>query len=574
MASAVPAELSQAKYHRPIHGSHNPTPVKQPSQKALHSITQVPRSPSISQRPLLDHVSQKDSESIVHDSLEYRPPAPARPPRPLLDFLEESVPIETRQLGAISYEKDVIALGPSAQPAVIAQSSLEVPLREHSSSADHALEEDSIQVLPQNLFSEKNTTTPGVLGKHQLRSSSSKHAVTANETQAHSSVHVDTVSDDDGEDIQDCITVRSQPIDPPAKSSSRVAKTPNKVPSAFREVEENQSAAPLESTEYFHLGVTAPTSLTTPSMPPKRSTAKAATSQPKKSTGTTSKKSSKPAPPLPDLVNQGETSAVAILRQRKSGGTSQSNTTKQASASALEAIPKTGASQKTSARPPQIPAAKSSIKTTTKPTQHQSQRLPTKQPSRKIETPADRDEFELSPDPDVEQSAEPSRLGRGKSKQAKATQTVAPSKKGNKSQPKKQAAKVPDTDRGDDDEDYSAPKPQKLRAAPTTRASTRAQTKKANRNDGFDVSTQNIPTSGATRTEKRVSQNPSSTDREKEEIEDFEESVTHIHSAGASQPQLATRAQPSKSPTLEEAKPRHKSEKETQLMQALTSPDR
>lgn len=572
MASAVPAELSQAKYYRPIHGSHNPTPVKQPSQKALHSITQVPRSPSISQRPLLDHVSQKDPESIVHDSLEYQPPAPARPPRVLLDFLEESVPIETRQLEAVSCEKDVIALGPSAQPPVIAQSSFEVPLREHSSSADHAIEEDSFQVLPQNLFSEKNTT-PGVLGKHQLRTSSSKHAVTANETQAHSSVHVDTDSDDDGEEIQDCITVRSQPIDPPAKSSSRVAKIPNKVPSAFREVEENQSATPLESTEYFHLGVTAPTSLTTPSMPPKRSTAKAATSQPKKSIGTTSKKSSKPAPPLPDIVNQGETSAVAILRQRKSGGTSQSNTTKQASATALEAIPKTGASQKTSARPPQIPAAKSSIKTTTKPTQHESQRIPTKQPSRKIETPADRGEFELSPDPDVEQSAEPSRLERGKSKQTKATKTVAPSKKGNKSQPKKQAAKVPDTDRGDDDEDYSAPKPQKLRAAPTTRASTRAQTKKANRDDGFDVPTQNITTSDATRTEKRVSQNPGSTDREKEEIEDFEESVTHINSAGASQTQLATRVQPSKSPALEEAKPR-RSEKETQLMQALTSPDR
>jgi len=574
MASAVPAELSQAKYHRPIHGSHNPTPVKQPIQKTLHSITQVPRSPSISQRPLLDHVLQKDSESIVHDSLEYRPPAPACPPRPLLDFLEESVPIETRQLEAVSSEKEVIALGPSAQPPVIAQSSLEVPLCEHSSSADHAIEEDSIQVLHQNFFFEKNTT-PGVLGKYQLRTSSSRHAVTVNETQAHSPVHTDTDSDDDGEEIQDCITVRSQPIDPPAEFSSRVAKTPNKVPSAFREVEQNQSATPLESTESFHLDVTAPTSLTTPSMPPKRSTTKATTSQPKKSAGTTSKKSSKPAPPLPDIVNQGETSAVAILRQRKAGGTSQSNTTKQASAAALEAIPKTGTSQKTSARPPQNPAAKSSIKTTTKPTQQQSQKLPTKQPARKIETPADRGEFELSPDPDVEQSAQPSRLEKGKSKQTKATKTVAASKKGDKSQSKKQAAKAPDTDRDDDDEDYSAPKPQKSRAAPTTRASTRAQTKKANRDDGFDISTQKTTTSDAMRTEKRVSQNPSSTDREKEEIEDFEESVTHINSAGASQSQLATRAQPAKSPALEEAKPRRKTEKETQLMmQALTSPNR
>ncbi|KAH0286564.1 hypothetical protein M436DRAFT_83702 [Aureobasidium namibiae CBS 147.97] len=570
MASAVPAELGQAKYHRPIHGSHNPTPVKQTSQKALQSITQVPRSPSISQRPLLDHVSQKGPESIVHDSLEDRPPAPARPPRPLLDFLEESVPIETRQLKAVSYEKDVIALGPSAQPPVIAQNSLEVPLREHSSCADHAIEEDSFQVLPQNVFSEKNTTS-GVLGKGQLRTSSSKHAVTANETQSDLSVHVSTNSDDDsGEELQDCITVRSQPIDPSAKSSSRVAKTPDQVPLAFREAEENQSAAPLEPTRSFYLGVSAPTSLTTPNMPPKGSTAKATTSKPKKSAGTTSKKSFKPAPPLPDIVNQGETSAAAILRQRKAGGTSQSNTTKQASAAALEAISKTGASQKISARPPQVPPAKSSTKTTTKPTQQHPQRLPTKQPSRKIETPADRGEFELSPDPDVEQSAEPSRLEKGNSKQTKATKTVAASKNGNRSQLKKQAAKVPDTDRDDDDEDYSAPKSQKSRAAPTTRASTRAQTKKANRDDGFVESAPETTTSDAMRTQKRVSQNPSSTDREKEEIEDSEESVTHINSVGASQSQLATRAQPAKPPEPEQAKPRRK----TQMMQALTSPDR
>jgi hypothetical protein len=44
MASAVSAELSHAAYHRPIHGGHDPTPVKQPSQKTQHIITQVPRS--------------------------------------------------------------------------------------------------------------------------------------------------------------------------------------------------------------------------------------------------------------------------------------------------------------------------------------------------------------------------------------------------------------------------------------------------------------------------------------------------------------------------------------------------
>ena len=512
MAPAVPAELSQAKYYLPINGSHNPTPLKQPSQRAQDTATQVPRSPSVSQRPLPDHVSQKDSESIVHDSLDYSLPAPAYPPRPLLDFLEQSVLIETRQLEGASYEKQVITLGPSAQLPVIAQSSLEVYLREHSSSEDHVIEEDSIQLPPlqEHSLSEENAT-PEDPGKAHITTSSEKHTVTANQTQAHSPVHIEP-DDEDTEEIQDCTTVLSQPPAPPTNSEvSKAPKTPTEVPSVSR---------------------SAITGINPPSMPPKGSTTKAITSQPRKSASTTSKKSSKPAPRLPDIVNQGETSAVAILQQRKAGGTSQSNTTKQ-----------------TSARPSQAPTTKSSSKPTTKSTQQrqtQSQNVPTKQPSHKTKPPVERGEFDLSPDPDVEPSVA---RQRDKTKQAKATETAAPSKKSIKSRSKRQAAKVSDTDGDDDDEDYSAPKPQKSRGATTTRASTRARTKEANKK-------------------------PASTDREQEETEDFEDSVTHINSGGASESRLATRAQPAKPPALEEAKPRRRTAKETQLMmEALTSPD-
>lgn len=518
MASAVPAELSQAKYHLPINGSHNPTPVKQPSQRAQDTITQVPRSPSVSQKPLPVHNSQKDSESIVHDSLEYRPPAPARPPIPVLDFLGQSGSIENQQLAGASYDKEVIEPNPSAQSPVIARSSLEVPLREHSSPEDHVIEEDSIHLPPHKHFIFEKDASPEDSDKARLPTSSQNHTVTANQNQAHNSVCLSRDGEDDeDEEIRDCITVRPQPTAPPAHSeNSKAPKTPTVLPSSSREVEEDQNVTPLERLASVHLDVAVTTGVSSPSMPPKGSTT---TTQSRKSASTASKKSSKPAQPLPDIVNQGETSAVAILRQRKAGETSQSNTTKQTSNPLTEAVSRTRTSQKIPARSIQAPTSRSSIKTTTKPPQQrqtQSQSVPTRQSSHKTKAPVERGEFDLPPDPDVEPSVELQREKRG---QAKATETAAPSKKGRKSQSTKQTAKVSNTDDDDDDddEDYNAPKSQKARGAATTRASTRAQTKKLTKDDGL-----NVPT-----------------------------------------------------PALGEAKPRRRTEKETQLMmEALTSPER
>jgi hypothetical protein len=100
--------------------------------------------------------------------------------------------------------------------------------------------------------------------------------------------------------------------------------------------------------------------------------------------------------------------------------------------------------------------------------------------------------------------------------------------------------------------------------------------------------------SDVTRIEKRVSRKPTPSDREK--IEDFEDSVTHINSNGADEPRLATQAQPAKrpavkiakpptvesaktpaaeaaeAPAVESAKPRRKTERETQLFNAISSP--
>ena len=50
------------------------------------------------------------------------------------------------------------------------------------------------------------------------------------------------------------------------------------------------------------------------------------------------KKSSKPAPPLPDIVNQGETSSTSILQKLRAGGTSQANTTRQTSEAMPEVV--------------------------------------------------------------------------------------------------------------------------------------------------------------------------------------------------------------------------------------------
>jgi hypothetical protein len=542
MAAAVPAELSQAKYHCPIHASQEPTPAKPPSQKAPHSITQVPRSPSISQRPVPNHLSQKDSESIVHDSLDYRPPAPAPPPNPVLDFFEQSVPINNGQLERDSYEEKAISLNPPAQSPIVAQSPVKTSSHEHRLPSDfHAVKAHPIQLPPQEHSPPGKDATSEDPAKDQLPTSSQNHAVSAKQTQAH---HRLCTGSDDDEEIQDCITVRSQPATAPTKAEA--------------------TRTPLARTAFSQPNVTATTGLITPSMPPKASSTKSTTyaSQTRKNASTTSKKSSKPAASLPDIVNQGETSAVAILRQRRSGGTSQTNTTTQTSEVEPAAVSRPRASQNNSARQSQAPAKKSAAKSTTKPAQQrqtQSQKLSINQPSRRIEAPEGRSEFSMSPDV-VDQPAGLQRPEKGKSKPTK----------GSKSQPKNKAAKAPDTDE-DDDENY-APKAYKAAGGTTTRANTRARTLKASKDDGLKIPTRDTTASGATKLQERVSRKPASSDRE--EIEDFEDSVTHINSGGAVGPRHATQAQSAKPTAIEEVKPQRRTDRSTQLMAAIHSPDR
>jgi hypothetical protein len=592
MASAVPVELSHAAYHRPIHGGHDPTPVKQPSQKTQHIIiTQVPRSPSISQRPVPNHVSQKDSESIVHDSLEYRPPAPARPPNTLLDFLEQSVPIEKSQLATKSHQKQAVASNlPSTQPLVIAQSSIEAPLPDHPSFEDHAIEEDSIQLPPPEHFRFENKATPQDSDKDQHPTLSQKHGVTANQTRANSSA---PTRPDDNEDIQDCITVRPQPVTPPAKpDATRISNSPAQAPSVLRQVEDLYSATPLRRIASPSLNVPAANGPTTPIMPPKASKPKASTSasQKRKSATTTSKKASKPAPPVPNIVNQGETSAAASLRQMKAGGNSQTNTTKQVLKAVPEAISGTRASQKTSARPSQA--------TTNKPAAKPGPKRPIEKPSRRTEVPEGYGEYDLPPDPDIAESpAEPQDPARDKAIQTKPTKTTAASNKNAKTKSKNQAAKAPDTDEDDNDKDYSAPKTNKSKGATATRASTRAHTKEIAKNNGLNVATQHTAQSDAPKTKKRAPPKPVPSDPEG--IEDFEDSVTHINSDGAAKPRPATQAQPVKAPVVnttkpasvkavhppalesakapavgidETVKPRRRTDRQTQLFNAISSP--
>jgi hypothetical protein len=557
MASAVSAELSHAAYHRPIHGGHDPTPVKQPSQKTQHIITQVPRSPSISQRPVPHQVSQKDSESIVHDSLEYRPPAPARPPNTLLDFLEQSVPIEKSQLATESHQKQAVASNlPSTQPLVIAQSSIEAPPPDHPSSEDHPIEQDSIQLPPPQSLPSEDKTTPQDPDKNQPPIFSQEHAVPANQTRANSSA---PTRPDDNEEIQDCITVRPQPVTPPAKpDATRVSNSPAQVPSDLRQVEDLCSATPPRRIASPNLNVPAANGPTTPIMPPKASKPKASTSasQKRKSATTTSKKSSKPAPPVPNIINQGETSAAASLRQMKAGGNSQTNTTKQVLEAMPEAISGTRGSQKNPARPSQAATSKSATNkpTTNKPAAKPGPKLPIEKPSRRTEVPEGYGEYDLPPDPDVAESpAEPQDPARDKAIKTKPTKTTAASNKNAKTKSKNQAAKAPDTDEDDNDKDYSAPKTNKSKGGTATRASTRAQTKEIAKNNGLNVATQHTAQSDALKTKKRAPPKPVPSNPEG--IEDFEDGVTHINSDGAGKPRPATQAQPVKPPVVNTTKP-------------------
>ncbi|KAH0369110.1 hypothetical protein KCU65_g3543, partial [Aureobasidium melanogenum] len=581
MASPTPAGLKTAVYHCPIDASSDPTPVKPPLQKTQY-ITQVPRSPSISQRLRPSAASQNHSGDFVQDSLENRPSAPAHQPSTFLDFLNQSAPVENSQPADTSSGKVPIASRSQSQNQVIAQDSVEELSSKHRPSENHTIDEDSVKVPPPaRLQSQGNTLD--IADNTQRQTSSQKELITEHLSQAHTPAHTepDDDDDDDDEDIQDCITVRSRPAIPPAKSDARkTAISSAGVSSASRGSEDIYNVTPLHRAGFLQPNVSATTAITTPSMPPKTSSTKGTTSasQSRKVASTTSKKSSKPAQPLPDIVNEGETSSTAILQKLRAGGISQANTTREASKALPKVVSGTGSSQKSAARPTQAPAKKSA----TKPAQQPQSRpaVPsTKETSRGAEHPEGRDEFAFSPDPIA--TKRPAVPWQPEEVKGKSTKTAKPtaaslslSKKISKSQPKKKATKASESDEDNDDEEYSAPKTHKSRTSITTRASTRAQTQTATKNDGLNVSTRNSKASIVERKEQPVSRKTASSHRH-EEIEDFEDSVTHINSGGAASPLPTTLSPRAKPPAIKQTKTRRMTKKEEQLMDyAISSPDR
>jgi hypothetical protein len=237
----------------------------------------------------------------------------------------------------------------------------------------------------------------------------------------------------------------------------------------------------------------------------------------------------------------------------------------------------TETSQKSSVRPIQAPTNKPA----TKSAQHRQGRPPvpsTKELSRGAELPEGRDEFGYSPDPVA--SKRPAVPWHPEDEKVKPTKTTKPtgaslslSKKSSKSQPKKKAAKVLERDEDDDDEEYSAPKTYKSKTTITTRASTRAQTQTVTENDGPNVSTRKTTASNTTRKELFMSRKTAPSHRG-EEIEDFEDSVTHINSGSAASPQPTILSSTAKPTASKQKKTRRATEKEAQLMRdAISSPD-
>ncbi|KAG9691620.1 hypothetical protein KCU95_g7907, partial [Aureobasidium melanogenum] len=580
----MPAGVQTAVYHCPINASSDPTPVKPPSQKTQY-ITQVPRSPSISQRLRPSAVSQSYSGDFVQDSLEHHHSAPAHQPSTFLEFLNQSGPVENSRPAELSCEKDPVASRPQSQNQVIAQGSNQGLSSKHLPFENHTIEEDSVKVPPSaRLQSQGNPVD--ISDETQRRTPSQKEPVTEYPSQAHIPVHTepddDDDDDDDDEDIQDCITVRSRPVTSPAELNSRQSTNDvATVSSTSREPEDIYNATPLYRIGFSQLNVSATTSITTPSMPPKASSTKGTTSasQSRKAVSTTSRKTSKPAQPLPDIVNEGETSSTAILQKLRAGGTSQANTTREAPKVMPKIVSGTETSQKSAARQMQAPANKPAAK----PSQQRQSRpsVPsTRQSSRGAELPEGGGEFEFSPDSiATKRPVVPWQSEEIKGKSTKITKSTAASsslsKKSSKIQPKKKAPKASESDEDDDDEEYSAPKIYKSRTTITTRASTRAQTQKASKNDGLNVSTRNSTASKIERKEQQPVPRKTASSHSREEIEDFEDSVTHINSGGAASPQPASLSPPAKPPVIEQTKSRRATEKETQLMNdVISSPDR
>ncbi|KAI5206377.1 hypothetical protein E4T39_02530 [Aureobasidium subglaciale] len=540
MASATSHEILTAIYHHPINASSQPTPAKPPSQEAEH-MTQVPRSPVVSQRSTFVIASQKDIESLIRDSLERHPETPARQFSNLPYLYEQTAPLHNDQIVQDSYEEKPDASSPSIEHQVVTHNTLELPLAGHPAFQYHAPGEDSAGLVRPEQPSEQTTT---VLQQSAGTQSLIPSQTATNTREPIKASPLEHTAAGDEEDIQDCITVRAPPITPSARTINETTKVTSAViQSAFHSAGDISSPAPLNRSRSSLPNVSAITALTTSSMPPKPSstTKSPSTSQERKGTSTTSKKSSKAVPPSVNIVNHGETSAIASLQKLRAGGTSQVNVTRQTAEATTKTVTRAEISEKAPARPTKAPATKLATKS---PQQRQSQRrsLANKQVPRRAEDSDGFDEFAVPQSPGAPaEIAAPKPRAREKAKSQRKAKSdvlsVPPVKKANKSQPRKEAVRSADTDDEDDDEEYSAPKASRSTTSRATRASTRAQTKSVTQGDVLNVSNRGdvasattkgaglesgATKSAATKRENLVPQRPARS-KTPEEHDDFED---------------------------------------------------
>ncbi|KAI5271872.1 hypothetical protein E4T47_04854 [Aureobasidium subglaciale] len=503
MASATTLEVITAIYHHPINGSSKPTPAKPPSQEAQY-ITQVLRSPAVSQQPGSVITSPKDAESLIQDSLERQPETPARQSSTRPYLYEQTAPLDDDCIVQDSYEEKLDASSPTTEHQVATHNStLASPLAGHPRSQDHGPGEDSVGLARPEQPSEQTTTVLQQSAGPQPLILTQTAAKTRELNKASPSKHTATA---DEEDIQDCITVRAPPITPSARViNGTTVATSAVLQSAAHSARDILSPTPLNRSLSSLPNASAITALTTPSMPPKPSSTKASTpvSQGRKGTSTTSKKPSKVVTPSVDIVNRGETSAIASLQKLRAGGTSQVNVTRRIAEATTKTLTKAETLGKATARPTRAPATKLATKSSQQ-RQSQPRSFANKQMSRRTEDSDDFDEYAVpqSPKAAAEIVAQKHRVQKKAKSQRKAKSNVpsAPSvKNASRSQPKRQAVKSADTDDEDGDEEYSAPKVSKSTTAHATRASTRAQTQRVTREDMLDVANRGDVASATTK---------------------------------------------------------------------------
>ncbi|THV66691.1 hypothetical protein D6D28_08139 [Aureobasidium pullulans] len=574
MAPVTTHRLIEATSKYPINANSNPTPVKTPSQEAY---TQVARSPVILRKPRYIVPSQED---IVQDSLERHPPKPAHQPKSLPNLFEATTPVDNDQTVRDSYGAKSVASDPPSQnqPSSTQRPSVGAHLPDQGLSennlVDHSIEVDHSAHSPSENVIQNETVQPQTFESIE----SQKDVALRESLKVQRVEHIPSDDNEHDEDIADCIQVR---IPPSPKLDSTKSSTGDI--SASRQDEEIDSKTSLNPTGTSQRGVSATTAPTTPSMAPKASISKG-TSKSKTPANQSQKRASQSRssqPPNSEITNRGETSATVLLRQMRAGATSQNDVRRQVLIPALPllSVAPTKPSQKASARPSQATIKKPSVKISRQnqdKSQDRSRKLPKRQESRNTEPSDDAiDEYA------VPQSGQ-KRFAKPLQKIRPAAPSVPPVSKG-KSLSKRQTVNAPETDEDDDDDDevYKAPKTNTSKAGPEkreTRSSTRLQTGKITKDTRLNVPTRNTTNEAAKkveRAEKPVPRQPPTSRVAKaqrvEELEDFEDSVTHVNSDRVAKLQPAVRPRTA-IPPAEQRKPRPVTDKGAKLMHAISSP--